>query len=221
MTVHRYQQQRQQMVQSQLRNRGIRQPEVLEAFLQVPRHEFVPDELQEQAYRDGPLAIGRKQTISQPYMVALMTQAAAVGAGDRVLEIGTGSGYQTAILLELGAEVYTVERLPELGIPAKKRLKRLGYTGFHLRIADGTLGWAEQSPFDSILVAAGAPQTPQPLLEQLKIGGRLVIPLDEGPSQILYIFICTKQGFQRTQGERCTFVPLIGEHGWSEDPRPR
>ncbi len=220
MTVDRYQGERRQMVQSQLQNRGIQRPEILEAFLRVPRHKFVPRELQGQAYRDSPLAIGKKQTISQPYMVALMTQAAAVTAGGRVLEIGTGSGYQTAILLELGAEVYTVERLPELGTPAKERLERLAYTGFQLRLGDGTLGWAEQSPFDAILVTAGAPQIPQPLLEQLKVGARLVIPLDEGPSQVLYIVLRTKRGFEKNRGERCTFVPLIGQQGWSEDPRP-
>lgn len=215
----RYRRRRLQMVQRQLERRGIRQPILLEAFRRVPRHEFVPVELKGQAYRDGPLAIGERQTISQPYMVALMTQAAAIGAGDRVLEIGTGSGYQTAILLELGAEVYTVERLPMLGKQAQERLKRLGCTGFRLRLGDGTLGWSEKSPFDAILVTAGGPQAPQPLLHQLQQGGRLIIPLDEGSFQTLCVFTRTEQGFHKKRGERCTFVPLIGQYGWSENPR--
>jgi protein-L-isoaspartate(D-aspartate) O-methyltransferase len=206
--------QRAKMVQSQLRSRGIRDKRVLDAFLSVPRHEFVPDDLRKQAYRDAPLPIGEGQTISQPYMVAVMTEAAQVTPDDRVLDIGTGSGYQTAILAAMGAIVYSIERVPSLSGKAAQILQRLGYERVHLKVADGTMGWKEEAPFDAILVTAGAPAVPEPLMEQLKVGGRLVVPVEEGISQVLYRVIRTEQGFAKERGDRCTFVPLIGEYGW-------
>jgi protein-L-isoaspartate(D-aspartate) O-methyltransferase len=207
------------MVEVQLKRRGISDPRILDAFARVPRHEFIPAALARRAYSDSPLPIGEGQTISQPYMVAVMTEAAAILPGDKVLELGTGSGYQTAILLELGARVWSVERILALSRQAEERLARLGYTGWLLKHADGTLGWPEHAPFDVILVAAGAPDIPAPLLEQLETGGRLVIPIEEDISQVLYVVTRTERGFERKRGERCTFVPLIGEHGWPGDPR--
>ena len=210
---------RNQMVEYQLRGRGIKDPQVLEAFRKVPRHEFTPRNLREKAYRDAPLPIGQNQTISQPYMVAVMTELAAVEPGDRVLEIGTGSGYQAAIFAELGAEVYSIERFAELAQQAEETLRQLQYTTVYTRVSNGTLGWEEEAPFDVIIVTAGAPQIPKSLLEQLDEEGRLVIPLDEGASQVLYLIRRTEEGFEKQRGERCTFVPLIGEYGWKSDPR--
>ena len=217
--VDRFQMQRYQMVEYQLRRRGIKNPEVLEAFRKVPRHEFIPKELREKAYRDAPLPIGQNQTISQPYMVAVMTELAEVEPGDRVLEIGTGSGYQAAIIAELGAEVYSIERFVELAQQAEEVLRRLEYTTVYTRVSNGTMGWEEEAPFDVIIVTAGAPEIPPPLLEQLDEEGRLVVPVDEGTSQVLYLIRRTQDGFEKQRGERCTFVPLIGEHGWKRDPR--
>jgi len=214
-----YRIERERMVKTQLKKRGIRNSRVLEAFKRVPRHHFIPKNLADQAYADGPLPIGEGQTISQPYMVAIMTQSAKIVPGNRVLEIGSGSGYQSAILAELGAEVYTIARVSSLCEQALETLRRLNYQDIHTRAGNGTLGWEEEAPFDAILVTAGAPQIPKPLLDQLAIGGRLVIPLEEDYSQVLYIVRRSKEGFHRERGERCTFVPLIGEHGWKKDPR--
>jgi protein-L-isoaspartate(D-aspartate) O-methyltransferase len=209
------------MVENQLKKRGIHNSQLLEAFRKIPRHRFVPRNLRAEAYTDGPLPIGEGQTISQPYMTAIMTQSSEVAPGDRVLEIGTGSGYQSAILAEMGTEVYTIERVPELFEQAREVLGQLQCDRVHARLANGTLGWEEEAPFDVILVTAGAPEIPKPLLEQLAIGGRLVIPLEEGYSQVLYVVRRTPKGFHRERGERCTFVPLIGEYGWKKDPRAR
>ena len=206
------------MVERQLVGRGIRGQRLLEAFLRVPRHEFVPQSLRDQAYADWPLPIGRGQTISQPYMVASMTNLAAIQPENQVLEVGTGSGYQTAILAELARQVYTVERIAEIAEDAERNLRRVGYTNVRSRIANGTLGWEEAAPFEVIVVTAGAPEAPEPLLRQLAIGGRLVIPIEEGYSQVLYRVQRTSGGYQRKKGERCTFVPLIGHHGWKEGP---
>ncbi len=214
-----YRFERERMVNTQLKKRGIHDSRVLEAFKKVPRHHFIPKNLADQAYADGPLPIGKSQTISQPYMVAIMTQSAEIVPGNRVLEIGSGSGYQCAILAEIGAEVYTIERVPALCEQAGETLRRLNYPNIHSRAGNGTLGWEEEAPFDAILITAGAPEIPQPLLEQLAIGGRLVIPLEEDYSQVLYIVRRSKEGFHRERGERCTFVPLIGKHGWKKDPR--
>jgi protein-L-isoaspartate(D-aspartate) O-methyltransferase len=214
-----YRAEQERMVADQLQKRGIRDFRVLEAFRKIPRHEFVPTHLRGQAYADVPLPLGEEQTISQPYMVAVMTQSAKVSQQDRVLEIGTGSGYQSAILAELGAEVYTVERIATLSEQAGKTLHRLHYPKVHTRVADGTLGWEEEAPFDVILVTAAAPQLPAPLADQLAPGGRLLIPLEEGTSQVLYKFTRRQGGLHKHRGERCTFVPLIGEYGWEKDPR--
>jgi protein-L-isoaspartate(D-aspartate) O-methyltransferase len=208
--------QRIRMVENQLRSRGIRDERVLNAFLSVPRHEFVPEKLKKQAYRDGPLPIGAGQTISQPYMVAVMTQSAGVSPGEKVLEIGTGSGYQTAILAAMGAEVYSIERVQSLSDEASRVLQRLNCRRVHLRVGDGTMGWEEKAPFDAIVVTAGAPTVPKPLLEQLEVGGRLVVPVEEGISQVLYRVVRGEHGFHEERGDRCTFVPLIGEYGWKK-----
>lgn len=205
---------RRRMVETQIRGRGIDDPEVLRAFLKVPRHEFVNPDFWDRAYADSPLPISEGQTISQPYMVAAMTAAARIKPADRILEVGTGSGYQAAILAELGAQVYTTERIPELSRRACTIISNLGYTNVRFRVSNGTLGWPEEAPFDVILVTAGAPKIPAPLEEQLGEGGRLVIPVENGFGQILYTITREKGVLQRRRGERCSFVPLIGEHGW-------
>ena len=207
------------MVKRHLKKRGIRDRRLLEAFLRVPRHEFVPEKLRQQAYTDGPLPIGHDQTISQPYMVAVMTNLAELKPEGRVLEIGTGSGYQTAILAEMVSVVYTVERIPEIAELARQTLQHLDYTNIHFGVANGTLGWEAAAPFDAIVVTAGAPEIPAPFLNQLALGGLLVVPIEEGHSQVLYRVKRTAGGFDKERGERCTFVPLIGKHGWGGDPR--
>jgi len=199
----------------ELRGQGIRDERVLAALGRVPRHRFVPPHLVPHAYEDRPLPIGSGQTISQPYIVALSTEALALGPGDRVLEIGTGSGYQTAILAELAGEVHTVERLPELSAGARERLAALGYRNVHFRVGDGTLGWPEAAPFDAILVTAGAPRVPRKLLEQLGPGGRMVIPVGGRWSQELTLVRREEEGFVHERLCPCTFVPLIGEEGWT------
>jgi len=204
------------MVADQIRSRGINDADVLEAFLHVPRHAFVPADLREDAYRDCPLPIGDGQTISQPYMVATMTTAAGIRPGDRVLEIGTGSGYQAAILAELAGEVFSIERHGSLSETAGEALAGLGYENIHLKVADGTLGWKSESPFSAIIVTAGAPQIPDPLVDQLSIGGRLVIPIEDGFAQVLQIVEKMSSGTRKRRQERCTFVPLVGEHGWKQ-----
>jgi protein-L-isoaspartate(D-aspartate) O-methyltransferase len=202
------------MVKDQIEARGVCDQRVLSAFLTVPRHAFVPKEYQRDAYRDGPLPIGDGQTISQPYMVASMTEAARIRPGNRVLEIGTGSGYQTAILAELGAEVFTMERLEQLSSRAQAILESLGYSQIRYRVADGTLGWKSEAPFDVVVVTAGAPHLPEPLLDQLAEGGRLVIPIENGFSQVLNVVTKVEDELHKVRKERCTFVPLIGKHGW-------
>ena len=169
--------QRENMVETQIKRRGIKNPRVLSAMLKIPRHLFVPSNFQKLAYSDQPLPIGEGQTISQPYMVALMTEALDPQPEDKILEIGTGSGYQSAILAELCRELYTVERIPQLTIRAQNILHDLGYENVFFRTGDGSQGWSEFAPYDKIIVTAGAPQIPQPLIQQLKEGGRMVIPL--------------------------------------------
>jgi len=208
------------MVEDQILRRGVTDCRVLRAFLEVPRHEFVPENRRHEAYRDCALSIGEGQTISQPYMVASMTEAAKVKPADRVLEIGTGSGYQAAILAELGAEVYSVERLESLSIAAQRAVTRLGYTHVHFRVANGTLGWESEAPFAAIIVTAGAPVIPEPLVNQLAVQGRLVISIEEGFGQVLYqvLYIVerTEDGIEQKRGEGCFFVPLIGAYGWKK-----
>jgi len=202
------------MVRTQLVPRGITDQRVLDAIMKVPRHLFVEEALRGEAYNDHPLPIGHKQTISQPYIVALMTQALELKGDEHTLEIGTGSGYQTAILAQLCEKVYTVERIRPLLEQARKRLWELGYTNILFKAFDGTLGWEEYAPFDAIIVTAGAPRIPQPLIDQLADGGRLVIPVGGKFSQEL-IRVTKKNGdlIQKNLGG-CRFVDLIGVHGW-------
>lgn len=206
------------MVDRQLAKRGITDERVLEAMRQVPRHRFVPEDMWDLAYRDTPLPIGQGQTISQPYIVAYMTQLLHLGPEDRVLEIGTGSGYQVAILSRLAKQVYTIERIGDLARQAAKVLKELGYDNVHLRIGDGGYGWPEAAPFDAIMVTAAAPEIPQPLIAQLADGGRMVIPI--GPTGYQDLLRLRRRGedIQRENMVPVAFVPLVGEHGWREQP---
>jgi protein-L-isoaspartate(D-aspartate) O-methyltransferase len=207
---------REEMVDRQLAARGIRDPDVLRAMGEVPREAFVPKHLRHLAYADSPLPIGEEQTISQPYIVALMTEAMEVSSGDRVLEIGTGSGYAAAVLSRIAAEVYTVERHGSLARAARQRFEELGYDTVHVRHGDGTLGWAAHAPYDAIVVTAGGPQVPQPLLEQLAIGGCLVIPV--GPShysqELVRIRRANETEYRRENLGAVRFVPLVGSEGW-------
>lgn len=208
---------RERMVTEQLQQRGIHDEQVLAAMRKVPRHLFVDPLLGWRAYEDSPLTIGEGQTISQPYMVAVMTAALGLQGSERVLEIGTGSGYQTAVLAELAAQVYSIERIPALAERAEKTLARLKYDNVSIRTGDGSLGWPEASPFDSIVVTAGAPQVPQPLVEQLQVGGRLVIPVGSPHAQILRRVTRRSDGVDEEELVGCVFVKLIGEHGWHEE----
>ena len=207
---------RESMVVRQLKARGITDPAVLKAMTKVPRHLFVEEALQSQAYNDHPLPIGEKQTISQPYMVALMTELLAVGPNDLVLEIGTGCGYQTAVLAEIASKVYSIERIPSLAAKARKNLGRLGYLNVLVKVGDGTKGWPEYAPFDGIIVTAGSPEMPKPLLEQLADGGRLVVPVGDHFSQELIKVERVGESFRQSNMGGCRFVDLIGEHGWTE-----
>jgi len=206
---------RERMVADQLRARGITDPRVLTAMGRGPRHRFVEEALAARAYGDYPLPIGEKQTISQPYMVALMTQALELVGGERVLEVGTGSGYQTAILAELATKVYSVERIRSLADRARAILEELGYYNVLIRVGDGTLGWREEAPFDAVLVTAAAPEVPAPLVEQLKAGGRLVIPVGGSTAQVLKCLVKEPDGLVReSELVGCVFVKLVGEQGW-------
>ena len=207
---------REEMVKKQLIARGIKDGKVLEVFRRLKREKFVPPEVQKDAYEDFPLPIGEGQTISQPYMVALMTQCLELRGEERVLEIGTGSGYQTAVLAELAKEVYSVERINSLAQRTGKLLRKLGYTNIRILVANGTLGWEEFSPYDRILVTAGAKEVPQPLLSQLKEGGIMVIPVGDMYSQELEVIRKEEDSIKTETVEKCVFVPLIGMHGWKE-----
>lgn len=207
---------REDMVREQLIGRGISDAKVLAAFRKVPRHLFVEENLRKHAYADYPLPISLKQTISQPYIVALMTELLALKGGEMVLEVGTGSGYQAAILAEIAGFVYSVERFGELAADSTKTLKALGYKNFEIRVGDGTLGWEEHMPYDGIVVTAGAPDVPAPLAKQLADGGRLVIPVGGAFGQILTV-VQRSNGSIKSEGIcGCTFVPLVGEKGWAE-----
>jgi protein-L-isoaspartate(D-aspartate) O-methyltransferase len=208
---------REKMVSTQIRARGIRDPRVLEAMTNVPRHLFVGEALQDQAYGDFPLPIGEGQTISQPYIVAEMTQALELTKDDRVLEIGTGSGYQTAILAELAYRVYTIERIRTLFINVRKRLDELKYHNVVAKCSDGTLGWPEESPFEAIIVTAGAPKVPEAFVEQLSMGGRLIIPVGDRFSQKLLKIVKQEDGIRQVDLGGCRFVKLVGNHGWKAE----
>jgi len=205
------------MVEEQIIERGIKDPRVIAAMKKVPRHLFVEEALQSQAYNDRPLPIGEKQTISQPYMVALMTEAMELKGKERVLEIGSGSGYQTAILAEMAEGVFSVERIRSLAIRARKLLYDLGYFNVEIKIFDGTYGWAEKGPFDAIIVTAGSPSLSQPFYDQLSMGGRLVIPVGNSDVQDLFRITKTEEGMKKENLGGCRFVKLIGRYGWEDE----
>lgn len=206
-----YVESREQMVRFQIEARGVTDPRTLQVMRAVPRHRFVPPDLVDRAYEDHPLPIGYGQTISQPYIVALMTEALRVEPGDKVLEIGTGSGYQAAVLAEIGCEVYTVEIIPQLAEQAARRLHELGYERVHVRQGDGYFGWPEHAPYDAIIVTAAPDHLPQPLVQQLAPGGRLVIPIGpQGSYQTLWLFEKGTDGqLQATNLGPVLFVPLV------------
>ena len=214
MRKNRYAQLREAMVAAQIEERGVKDPRVLEAMRKIPRHIFVQDALWERAYDDHPLPIGEGQTISQPYMVAVMTEALKLKGKEKILEIGTGSGYQTAVLAELSEQVFTIERIDVLTKMARRNLDRLGYTNVVFRTGDGTIGWQDQAPFDGILVTAGAPTVPRYLFEQLAENGRMVVPIGGMHGQEL-VAVRKKDGEPiKTRYFGCVFVPLIGKDGW-------
>ena len=195
---------------------GIRDQKVLEALNAVPRHAFVPEALQGRAYGDHALPISANQTISQPYIVARMTELLELDGNSRVLEIGAGSGYQTAVLSKIAAQLYSIERIADLAREAQARIRQLEIYNATVKCFDGTLGWAAHAPYDAILVAAGGPAIPEPLINQLKIGGRLVVPVgDTREAQRLIRVIKTEKGRKEEDHGGCAFVPLIGQHGWS------
>lgn len=208
------------MVETQIRSRGVKDQRLLDAMSKIPRHRFVPDSLREYAYEDGPLSIGEGQTISQPYMVALMTECLAPGPEDKILEVGTGSGYQTAVLSELAGEVHSIERIPLLSERAARVLSECGYRNVRLYVGDGSLGLPAHAPFDGILVTAGAPEAPPALLEQLAPGGRLVIPIGGAYHQTLVRIMKSQTGFLREPVTGCVFVPLVGAQGWEGKSGP-
>lgn len=215
-TEIKYQRRREEMVRNQIERRGITDPAVLAALRQVPRHMFVSEALMDQAYGDFPLPIGEQQTISQPFIVAEMTNALALGPDDRVLEIGTGSGYQAAILAQIAYRVYTIERKHTLFVRTRQLFDRLRYHNIVTRYSDGTAGWKEESPFDAIIVTAGAPKIPAILVEQLAIGGRMIVPVGDQHSQELIKIYKDERGIQTDNLGGCRFVKLIGENGWRE-----
>ena len=212
---------RERMVNVQIAGRGIRDHKVLDAMRRVPREAFLDPDMEEFAYEDGPLPIGEGQTISQPYIVALMIEAAELGADDRVLEVGAGSGYAAAVMSRIAGTVYAIERHAALGVAAQRRIEQLGYDNIALRIDDGTRGWPELAPFDVILVAASGPDVPHKLKEQLAIGGRLLIPVGRQRfgQRLCKITRRTDTDYDEEDLGRVAFVPLIGEQGWAEDGR--
>ncbi|MCS7232907.1 MAG: protein-L-isoaspartate(D-aspartate) O-methyltransferase [Synergistetes bacterium] len=203
------------MIKEQIEARGLKDEKILNVMRKVPRHLFVPQAYLSESYDDHPLPIGEGQTISQPYMVALMTSLLDLKGDERVLEIGTGSGYQTAILAELAKEVFSIERIESLAKSAEERLKALGYKNVRIKVGDGSLGWEEYAPYDAIIVTAAAPKVPSPLTKQLKVGGRIVIPIGDRFFQNLHRYV--KKGEETLEGHDfggCVFVPLRGKEGW-------
>jgi protein-L-isoaspartate(D-aspartate) O-methyltransferase len=216
-TMNAHNSKRQYMVDTQIIPRGIKNPRVIEAMLKIPRHLFLDEALWPQAYEDHPLPIGEKQTISQPYIVALMTEALRLTGKEKILEIGSGSGYQTAVLAELAEQVYTIERIPTIAKRARKIFDQLQYRNIVITIGDGTSGWKEHSPYDCIIVTAASPSTPRPLFEQLVTGGRLVIPIGDEFNQELMVYVKEDgKEFKEENYGGCRFVKLVGEHGWKK-----
>jgi protein-L-isoaspartate(D-aspartate) O-methyltransferase len=215
LTDRRYERLRRQLIEG-IRDRGIDDLSVLQVFDLVPRHPFVPESVQHRAYDDTPVPIGYGQTASQPSLQALYLQTLQLEPTDRVLEIGTGSGYQTALLAKLAGHVYSVERLRELSARARTVLDALRFTNIALLVGDGTIGWSRYAPYDAILVSAAAPGVPQALLDQLADGGRMLIPIGDRNEQVLTLFERTVDGVRREDITACTFVPLLGRFGWTE-----
>jgi protein-L-isoaspartate(D-aspartate) O-methyltransferase len=208
---------REKMIEEQIKARGIMDELVLQAVKDVPRHKFVSESLRDQAYNDYPLPIASGQTISQPYMVALMTACLGLKGGEKVLEVGTGSGYQAAILAQIAATVYSIERDQLLARTARQILSDLKYENVIIKVGDGTLGWREFAPFDGIIVTAGSPVVPQPLQDQLQDGGKLIVPVGSSAFQNL---MCVEKTGSKVKNKEicgCTFVPLIGDHGWTQE----
>jgi len=212
----KYERQRDEMVRTQIEGRGVTDPKVLFALRKVPRHLFVSEAMRDQAYGDFPLPIGEQQTISQPYIVAEMTQALQPNEEDRILEIGTGSGYQAAVLAEIVFRVYTIERIHALLVKTRKLFDKLQYHNIVTKYSDGTKGWEDESPFDGIIVTAGSPEIPNTLVSQLAVGGRMVIPVGDRYSQELIKLYKDERGIHKTNLGGCRFVKLVGEHGWRE-----
>jgi protein-L-isoaspartate(D-aspartate) O-methyltransferase len=204
------------MVQEQIIGRGINDSRVIAAMRKIPRHLFVDPGIVNRAYDDSALPIGDKQTLSQPYMAARMTESLVLAGSEKVLEVGTGSGYQTALLAELCFNVFSVEKLRALSRKARSLLDRLDYQNIALHVGDGTIGWSEHAPYDAIIVTAGAPKPPQPLLDQLYIGGRLLIPVGDEQRQTLLRVVRTRTGFKESRLGECKFVKLLGKYGWRE-----
>lgn len=211
-----FEKERSRMVDEQIAGRGVKDERVLAVMRKIPRHEFLPEAIRGMAYSDNALPLGEGQTMSQPYMVALMTELLGLKGSERVLEIGTGSGYQAAVLAELCEKVYTVERVKSLADKARATLDRLGYKSVAIKVYDGTYGWKEMAPFEAIIVTAGSPDIPTPLVEQLKAGGRMVIPVGDRYGQQLVTVVKTADGMVTERSIPCVFVPLIGNHGWKE-----
>ncbi len=208
---------RERMVEEQLKPRGINDPLVLQVFSEVERYRFVPEEFRASSYADYPINIGEGQTISQPFIVAIMTQALELNPQDKVLEIGAGSGYQTAILAELAKEIYSVERIESLAKNAEALLSELGYKNIKIKIGDGTLGWEEKAPFDKIIITAASPRIPLPLAQQLAENGKLILPLGDSFSQVLTLVEKKADQLLRQEICSCIFVPLVGKYGWKEN----
>lgn len=204
------------MVEAQVMARGVQDERVLDAMRKVPRHLFVDEALRDQAYSDYPLPIAENQTISQPFIVGLMTESLQLKGGEKVLEIGTGSGYQTAVLAELAGRVFSIERFPDLGYRANATLRKLGYENVIIRVGDGSLGWPDDSPFDGIIVTAGTPKIPQPLIDQLVPGGRLIVPVGDRTAQELILVERAPEGIRKTNLGGVRFVNLVGKWGWKE-----
>jgi protein-L-isoaspartate(D-aspartate) O-methyltransferase len=213
--MDRYVAQRRMLIE-RLQERGINDLEVLRAFDLVARHEFLPDAVRHRAYEDSPIPIGFGQTASQPSLQALYMQILKLSANDKVLEIGTGSGFQTAVLAQLVDRVYSVERIRELGVRARETLERMRISNVAILVGDGTIGWSRYSPYDAILVAAGSPEIPEPLLAQLAMGGRMLIPVGGLEAQRLMLVRRTEEGMHFEEVLDCTFVPLLGRFGWDE-----
>lgn len=216
-----YDQAREQMVREQLVRRGISDPLVLAAMGRVPRHEFVTDALRARAYEDNPLPLGEGQTISQPYMTALMAEALKLAEGEKVLEVGTGSGYLAAVLAEQGVRVCSIEMSSGLAARARATLQRLGYTSVSVHVGDGTLGWEPEAPYDAIVIGAAAPCLPRPLLAQLRLGGRLVVPMGEEELQTLVRIWREPTGLREEYFGECRFVKLQGAYGWENWSNPK